>query len=207
MREPLPEVFEAARLLSRATDAHLAGDRRTADALLRTANMPALAAWRESLIGSEKANPDQKQYRRFRKLPDAPSILEKARRIKDREPTPEERQLILQRYGRNCVFCGSPVISDRVRNAFKKAYPDAAPWGRTNPSRHAAFYCMWMQFDHVLPHSRGGDNSIDNVVITCAPCNFGRMDDTLDEVGLLDPRQQPPRKTDWDGLERMLTHV
>jgi hypothetical protein len=56
----------------------------------------------------------------------------------------------------------------------------------------------------VLPHSRGGDNSIDNVVVTCAPCNYGRMQWTLDEVGLIDPRKVPIQKTAWDGLERLL---
>jgi 5-methylcytosine-specific restriction endonuclease McrA len=80
--------------------------------------------------------------------------------------------------------------------------------GRTNPTQHAAFQCMWLQFDHVVPHSRGGDNSVDNVVVTCGPCNYGRAERTLDELGLIDPRQKPVQKTDWDGLERMLTiHV
>ncbi|MGA8901623.1 MAG: HNH endonuclease [Bradyrhizobium sp.] len=203
MREPISEIFDAASLLNSATDAHLTGDRATADRLLRAANMPVLRAWIESLIGSKIANPDQSKYHRSRKIPDAPPTLEKAQRIKKREPSREERRLIIQRYGRNCVFCGIPVISDQVRKAFNRAYPDAAPWGRTNSSRHAAFQCMWMQFDHVLPHSRGGDNSIDNVVVTCAPCNYGRMQWTLEEVGLVDPRKVPIQKTAWDGLERL----
>jgi len=35
-------------------------------------------------------------------------------------------------------------------------------------------------------HSRGGDNSFENMVITCAPCNYARMEFTLEELGLLD---------------------
>jgi 5-methylcytosine-specific restriction endonuclease McrA len=61
---------------------------------------------------------------------------------------------------------------------------------------------MWVQFDHLLPHCRGGDNSLDNMVITCAPCNFGRMQYTLDEVGLINPLTREPVRTSWDGLER-----
>jgi len=44
------------------------------------------------------------------------------------------------------------------------------------------------QYDHVPPHARGGNNDPGNVIVTCAPCNFGRMDYTLEEVGLADPR-------------------
>ena len=60
------------------------------------------------------------------------------------------------------------------------------------------------QFDHVLPHARGGDNSLENVVPTCAGCNYGRASMTLEEVGLLDPRTRPPKQAEWDGLERIL---
>ena len=87
---------------------------------------------------------------------------------------------------------------------FKKLYPDVVPWGRTNQSQHAAFQCMWLQYDHVVPHSSGGENTIDNLVITCAACNFGKMEYTLEEIGLIDPRQFEPVSSQWDGLERVL---
>ena len=60
---------------------------------------------------------------------------------------------------------------------------------------------MGLQDDPVIPHARGGDNSLDNIVITCAPCNFGRMNWTLDEVGLIDPRTREPVRSTWTGLE------
>lgn len=53
--------------------------------------------------------------------------------------------------------------------------------------QRAAFLCMWLQYDHILPHSRGGENTLDNIVVTCAPCNFSRMESTLDEAQLLHP--------------------
>ncbi|WP_370245679.1 HNH endonuclease [Acidipila sp. EB88] len=62
---------------------------------------------------------------------------------------------------------------------------------------------MWAQYDHVLPHARGGDTSLDNLLLTCAPCNFGRMNSTLDEVGIQDPRLRAIRPSTWDGLERL----
>lgn len=37
---------------------------------------------------------------------------------------------------------------------------------------------------------------------TCAPCNYSRMDFTLDELGLRGPRYSEPVRSSWDGLER-----
>ncbi|MEL0166487.1 MAG: HNH endonuclease [Pseudomonadaceae bacterium] len=62
---------------------------------------------------------------------------------------------------------------------------------------------MWAQYDHVVPHSHGGANDLDNLVVTCAACNFGKMEYTLDELGLIDPRTIPPIQSSWDGLERV----
>lgn len=204
LREPIPDISHAAFLLDRAVAAHLAGDRPSAEALIRDANMPSVRTWTESLWGSSTANPDQPRYLRFRNVPEAPSYLPKESRTIARMPTAEERRSIISRYGRNCVFCGIPLISKEIQTAVRLTYPAALPWGNRNPDQHAAFQCMWMQFDHVLPHSRGGDNSIENVVVTCAPCNYGRGDRTLAELGLMDPRTAPIYKTSWDGLERFL---
>ena len=204
MRAPIDEIFHASHLLDRAADAHLAGDYTIAEKLIRDANMPDVRAWTESLWGNAKANPDQWRYHRFREVPDAPSMLSREKRFPRRMPSMSESADIIARYGRNCVFCGIPLISKRVRSILKRYYPNALSWGLTNASQHAAFQCMWMQFDHVVPHSRGGDNSLENVIVTCAPCNFGRMERTLEEVGLIDPRTLSFLATPWDGLERLL---
>ncbi|MFZ1960075.1 MAG: HNH endonuclease [Methylovirgula sp.] len=204
MREPTGEIFYASRLLDRATDAHLEGNHSEAEQLIRTANMPAVRAWTESLWGSKAANPDQWRYHRFREIAAAPPHLPKTQRIPQRMPPSAEKTAVIERYGRNCAFCGIPLIRKEVRMALRHAYPDALPWGRANQNQHAAFQCMWMQFDHILPHSRGGGNTLDNVVVTCAPCNYGRWHWTLEEVGLMDPRTLPIHKTSWDGLERLL---
>jgi hypothetical protein len=204
LREPIADIFHAAFLLDRAVGAHLAGERPSAEALIQEANMPSVRAWTESLWGSKGANPDQWRYFRFRAGLNAPPRLPEEERASERDPTAEERRKIINRYGRNCAFCGIPLISKEIRVAIDSAYPNVQIWGRKNPVQHAAFQCMWMQFDHVLPHSRGGDNSIDNIVVTCAPCNNGRGDRTLAELGLMDPRTAPIYKTSWDGLERFL---
>ncbi len=77
-------------------------------------------------------------------------------------------------------------LHDEVQKAmsdFAFGYPTALSWGRTNQTRHAAFQAMWLQYDHLPPHARGGDNGLDNVIITCAPCNCARVNYTVAEVG------------------------
>jgi hypothetical protein len=203
MRPPIPEIFHAAWLMDRAVGAHVAGDNASASSLFREASLPEVRAWTESLWGSSKKNPGQEGHIRSRQVDGAPPYLKKEDRTRDRMPTPADCDLILRRDGWNCVFCGIPVVSKRVREAAVRMYPDDISWGRSNLSQHSAFQCMWLQFDHILPHSRGGDNSVSNVVISCAPCNFGRMEHTLDEVGIIDPRLSARAKTSWDGLERL----
>jgi hypothetical protein len=39
-------------------------------------------------------------------------------------------------------------------------------------------------------------------VVTCAPCNYARVDCTLEEAMLSDPRERQPIQSLWDGLER-----
>jgi hypothetical protein len=204
MREPIPDLWDVALLLERAADSHLAGDVGRADLLLREANRPAVREWTESLWGSAKANPAQLRYRRVRTVANSQPRLPKEKRVQVRKPNAEERAAIISHYGRYCVFCRIPLIRFEVRAAFHRLYPDAVPWGSTNPSQHAAFQALWLQFDHLLPHSRGGDNSISNIVVTCAGCNYGRMDNTLDELGLIDPRSRNASCGGWDGLERVL---
>ena len=94
------------------------------------------------------------------------------------------------------------MIRAETRKRIRKVYPDALPWGSRNIDQHAAFQAMWLQYDHLSPHAQGGTNDLENIVITCAPCNYGRMNHTLEEVGLIDPRTREPIKSKWDGLER-----
>ncbi len=196
LREPIPEIADAARYLDAAVSAHLIGRFDLAEALIRLADMPTIREWTESLWGANSP------YRQYRVVADAPPILPKDQRIQSRMPTATEKQLLHQRDGYHCRFCGIPVIRTEIRDRLRKEYPDALPWGRTNPEQHAAFQALWLQYDHLLPHARGGNNDVENVVITCAPCNYARGGYTLEEVGLADPRLREPVRSTWDGLER-----
>ena len=120
-----------------------------------------------------------------------------------RMPTSEDRRILHQRDGYHCRFCGIPLIRREIRQRFCKLYPRVPIWGKKNIDQHAAFQAMWAQYDHVVPHAYGGGNDLANLVVTCAPCNFGRMELTLEEANLLDPRAREPVRSSWDGLERL----
>lgn len=192
LREPIPEIAQAASILDEAVSHHLAGRADNAQSLIKQANLSIIREWTESLWGTNSP------YVKIR--PDASIVkLPKEARIKVRMPNSVEKRNIHARDGYNCRFCGIPVIRAEVRQRIAKIYPI---WGRKNYEQHAAFQAMWAQYDHVLPHSKGGDNDLENVILTCAPCNFARMDYTLEEVGLNDPRAREPVKSSWSGLER-----
>jgi 5-methylcytosine-specific restriction endonuclease McrA len=188
---PIPEIEEAARYLDDAVIAHLAGQFELAKSMLRRADMPALRErWTEPLWG------------RSHKLSTLAEDLPVIAKYEQRMPSPKDERQLLERDGHHCRFCGIPVIRKEVRDRIKKVYPGELRWGRKNTEQHTAFQAMWLQYDHLVPHARGGNNALANLVITCAPCNFARMNDTLEEVGLLDPRDREPVRSTWDGLER-----
>jgi len=192
-REPIPEIFEAARNLDAAVTAHLGGDRTLAAELFVRANNPLIWEWTDSIWGKKS---------RFVSVTKTHGAIAKAK-VPLRMPTSDLRQQLLKRDGYHCRFCGLPVIRPEIRRRIVKAYPREVPWGRTNYSQHAAFQAMWAQYDHVVPHSHGGTNDADNLVVTCAPCNYGKMAYTIEQLGLLDPRlSEPVASSSWDGLER-----
>ena len=198
LRPPVPEVLDAARYLDAAVSAHLAGNSGLADQLIKEADMPAVREWTESLWG--KASP----YVIKLEVPGAPPVLSKDQRIPVRMPNTVEKRIIHDRDGFHCRFCNVPVIRSEVRSLLHHHYPQALPWGKANLGQHAAFQALWAQYDHVLAHARGGDNSLENTILTCAPCNFGKMNYTLEELNLTDPRLRAPLQNSWDGLERIL---
>ncbi len=192
-REPIPEIMEASELLNKAVDAHLSGNRILAAAFIAQSNIPAIREWTESIWGKDSP------YVVVDKSSEIQNVISIQDRVVARMPNTDEKRKLHERDGYNCRFCGIPVIRKEVRVKISQVYPI---WGRKNHEQHAAFQAMWAQYDHILPHAKGGTNDLENLVVACAPCNFGRMDFTLEQVRLADPRNFAPRVSEWDGLER-----
>lgn len=197
LRDPIPEIFDAARYLDAAVSAHQTGYRDLAEQLIRLADIPKIAQWTESLWG--KGGPWTQPPR---PVSNPQPHLPKAQRPVPRMPNRQMKADLLTRDGYHCRFCGIPLVRAEVRRRITRAYPRAARWETGNTNQHAGFQAMWVQYDHVLPNSRDGKSTLENLVIACAPCNFGRTELTLEEVGLFPPRSRDPLLATWDGLER-----
>jgi hypothetical protein len=193
-RDPVPRLLDVARYLDAAVSAHIAGKPDLAAELFALADDPEAREWTESIWGKGSI------YVQLRRLPPA----ETSAKVAARMPTKAQMVQLHARDGFHCRFCGLPVIRPEVRKMAAGLYPSVVSWGTSNASQHAGFQALWAQYDHVVPHSCGGTNDLSNLVVTCAPCNFGKMSYRLEEIGLLDPRDFVPVSSRWDGLERLL---
>jgi 5-methylcytosine-specific restriction endonuclease McrA len=195
LREPIAEIEIAAKRVKDAVSSHLRGERDVAEELLRLANDKVVWDWLDSVWGKKTV------YNQPRRILASPPVVPKEQRAQPRDPTAETKRLVHQRDGFYCRFCKMPVIRDKIRFAIRREYPEAVPWEGTNSNQHAAFQCMWVQYDHILPHARGGRSDLENVYLTCAACNYGRGNYLLEEFDLIHPGLHDPRQGDWDGLE------
>lgn len=198
-REPIPEIYDVARFLDAAVSAHLAGEQKMASELITLADMPAIREWLDSVWGAKSP------YILYRAVADAPSFVAKHEKAPARMPDATVKRQLIERDGHHCRLCGIPVIREEVRKYLRTRYPEALRWGSRNVDQHVGFQALWLQYDHVLPHARGGSNSLENMLIACAACNYGRMQYTLEEVGFAPIASFKPIRSSWDGLERVLS--
>lgn len=197
IKAPIPEIEVMCRNLGLAVDAHLAGRPAEADAYFRAADCPEVWGWVNPAWSRAELNV------RVKKPEGDTRPVALALRDPLRHPDPVIRAEVLKRDGHRCRYCGIPVVSADIRKLAHRLYPDAVRWGGNDPAtQHAGFQCLWLQYDHVVPHSHGGRSTADNIVVCCALCNFGKDRFTLMQLDVDDPRLRLPLPVDWDGLER-----
>ena len=188
-----PEHELAADMLSEAADAILAGNTDLARQLIARTDMPSLHDHARRVMDGHHTTRRKTVTSRM-----PGKIIKATTRMPPREVT---RRTFL-RDGWRCRFCDCRVVSPRARDAMRSAVPGALRWSKRE-GFHGAFLAMSASLDHVLPHSAGGTNELDNLVTACWSCQFGRGHYLLEEVGLSDPRERIPASGGWDGLERV----
>jgi 5-methylcytosine-specific restriction endonuclease McrA len=96
---------------------------------------------------------------------------------------------ILQRDNFTCQYCSSPVVKTQVFRKISRIIGEECFFtGRNDLKRHGIFLAFSATWDHVVPFTQGGTSDISNIVTACWPCNFGKSNFTLEELGLEDPR-------------------
>jgi len=95
-----------------------------------------------------------------------PSVIRKVKKSRTRKVSIKfSRQNVLLRDGNECGYC------------------------------HHVFEPRALNYDHVLPRSRGGRTEWDNIVMACYVCNAKKGDRTPAEAKM--PLRRAPRKPEW----------
>ncbi len=100
-----------------------------------------------------------------------------------------------------------PVVA-RLTRYVRVPYPTQVPLSRRAVFTRDGQICVYCggsatSIDHVVPRSRGGTHTWDNVVAACRRCNHTKADRSLAELGWKLP--QPPR-TPSGAAWRLLGH-
>jgi hypothetical protein len=196
--DPIPQIFEAADRLNDLVIELNNGNSEEIRSILISTDKIEIRNWTESIWGKNGI------YSNLIKLHGLPITISEEFRDPLRMPNKSMESELISRDGHFCRFCGIPVIRKEVRVFLNKQFPDALIWEKSNLRQHAAFQAMWMQFDHIVPHARGGKTELSNLLISCAPCNYGRVNFTLEEIALTLKVRQKPALNHWNGLEDLL---
>ena len=196
---PIPEVEAAVDLLALAADSLLACDEARARSYLEQANMPALRAYTRS-IASQVTH----EIHRFRNVPGLAAAVPLSERG-TRQPSRAKALEIYHRDGFRCRYCGCRIVLPQAESVISALVPGAVRWGNRDTDLNAAFYTLKGVLDHVDPHAHGGSSESENLVVACQPCNYGKGNWFIQQLGLSDPRLRPPQVDYWDGLRRVLS--
>jgi 5-methylcytosine-specific restriction endonuclease McrA len=86
------------------------------------------------------------------------------------------------------------------------------PLSRDNVFKRDGYCCVYcgsdnrktLTLDHVIPQSKGGKDTFENLVTACRKCNSEKSDLTLEEFGKQIPQ---PRRPHYLMLMKQITHV
>ncbi len=104
------------------------------------------------------------------------------------------RDGFIDRYSGNRMLF--PGILRLLAVALPAAFPFQEHWKMSET--HMVFWQMFPTLDHIVPTSRGGADSEENLICTSMLRNSAKANWTLEELGW---QLHPPRRfEEWDGL-------
>jgi hypothetical protein len=65
---------------------------------------------------------------------------------------------------------------------------------------HGIIHLTWPVADYVVPWNQGGRTDLDNLVSSCASCNYGKDGNTIQQIGIHNPFDREPIIDTWNGL-------
>jgi hypothetical protein len=142
---PIPEIFAAANLLSRAVEAIFEKNITLAEDLIKQADIPALEAHNRKI-----ATYRSKEIHRVRLVPGAPpTIKDRTQRM----PPYKVELSIYERDGWHCRFCQSPVTSKEARKNYMHYFlwrPDGEKSIRKSIVGSAFWSRLWITYCRIV---------------------------------------------------------
>lgn len=121
--------------------------------------------------------------------------------IEYRDPQRRSKKLeliVFQRDNYHCRYCGGRLIPTNFMSSFlTELNSDVFRNGRPNRDRHGIIHLTNPVADHVIPWRLGGKTSLENLVSSCGPCNYGKAGYSLEQLGLETPFNRPVIMDNW----------
>ena len=131
-----------------------------------------------------------------------PQIVDIQNRDKCRSPKKYQNS-VFKRDNYHCRYCGNKVISQEFLKLFSRTINlPHFKRGKTNLTTHGIFHLTWPVADHLIPWTNGGETTIENLVTSCAPCNYGKAGYTIEQIRINSPLNQPVSQSSWIGLSQ-----
>jgi hypothetical protein len=108
---------------------------------------------------------------------------------------PEMQAVVFRRDAFRCCYCGVKTFPLPILELLELPFTRGWLGGET----HEAFLLVSC-CDHIMPVSRGGTSSHDNLVTACWRCNTIKAEFALAELGWNEPTKGPRPSESWRGL-------
>jgi len=136
-----------------------------------------------------------------------PKLVSKEMRDHIRSPLKYQNE-VFERDSYRCRYCGVRLIDQKAMKLFiKKLSSDKFQRGSTNLTTHGIIHATWPVADHVIPWNIGGRTNPENLVSSCASCNYGKDGYTCEQLGISDPFVRFAKPDGWSGLSNYIPEL